>query len=60
MMLNQNNEVQHQMNYQVIDYGFVSLVSDFGGTLGLFVGFSFFALWDLFKDFAIVLGYTFK
>ena len=48
------------MNYQVIDYGFVSLVSDFGGTLGLFVGFSFFALWDLFNDFAIVLGYTFK
>ena len=28
-------------------YPFDSLVSDFGGTLGLFVGFSFVALWDV-------------
>ena len=46
--------------HQVINYDFVSLVSDFGGTLGLFVGFSFFALWEIFKDFAVVLGFALK
>ena len=25
-----------------------------GGSLGLFIGFSFFALWDIFVDFATV------
>ena len=28
-------------------YPFESLVSDFGGSLGLFVGFSFVLLWDV-------------
>ena len=32
-------------------YPFESLVSDFGGTLGLFVGFSFSMLWDYIKLF---------
>ena len=32
-------------------YKFDSLVSDYGGSLGLFVGFSFFALWDIVKDY---------
>ena len=31
-------------------YDFQTLVSDFGGSLGLFVGFSFFLLWDFCKD----------
>ena len=48
------------LSHQVINYDFVSLVSDFGGTLGLFVGFSFFALWEIFKDFAVLLGFAFK
>ena len=36
-------------------YPFDSLVSDFGGTLGLFVGFSFVMLWDV-VPFFITLG----
>ena len=36
-------------------YDLQTLVSDFGGSLGLFVGFSFFMVWDLVKD-AIILG----
>ena len=32
-------------------YPFDSLVSDFGGTLGLFVGFSFVMLWDVVQFF---------
>ena len=41
------------MKVLVID--FLTLVSNFGGSLGLFVGFSFFMVWDLVKD-AILLG----
>ena len=51
-----DNQTQH---CQVISYGIVSLVSDFGGTLGLFVGFSFFSLWDIFRDLSIVLSHAF-
>ena len=36
-------------------YSFISFVSDVGGSLGLFVGFSFFAVWDLLMD-LIMLG----
>ena len=32
-------------------YPFDSLVSDFGGTLGLFVGFSFVMFWDVVQFF---------
>jgi hypothetical protein len=32
-------------------YPVISLVGDIGGSLGLFVGFSFFMVWDLLKDF---------
>ena len=30
-------------------YDFLTFVANFGGTLGLFVGFSFFMFWDLFN-----------
>ena len=41
-------------------YTFFSLVSDFGGSLGLFVGFSFFSLWDLVKDCFLFSGKVIK
>ena len=31
---------------EALVYNFGTLVSNFGGTLGLFLGFSFFMLWD--------------
>ena len=46
--------------HQVINYDIVSLVSDIGGTLGLFVGFSFFALWDFLKNLAVIVKQSFK
>ena len=35
---------------EVRAYDFLTLVSNFGGSLGLFVGFSFYMLWDLVLD----------
>ena len=32
---------------EVFVYGFVSFVSEFGGSLGLFLGWSFMTVWDL-------------
>ena len=32
---------------EMIVYDFTSFVSEFGGSLGLFLGFSFFMLWDM-------------
>ena len=40
-----NNEVTTVQ--EVLAYDFLTLVSNFGGSLGLFVGFSFYMLWDL-------------
>ena len=31
-------------------YPLLSFVSDLGGSLGLFIGFSFFAMWDILTD----------
>jgi hypothetical protein len=33
-----------------------SLVAEFGGTLGLFLGFSFMTLWDEAEILALVIG----
>ena len=30
-------------------YGFTSFLAEFGGALGLFLGFSFFSLWEYFE-----------
>ena len=43
-----NNEVTTVQ--EVLAYDFLTLVSNFGGSLGLFVGFSFYMLWDLVLD----------
>ena len=57
---NQHNHEYEQYCYQVINYDIVSLVSEIGGTLGLFVGFSFFSLWDILKDLAVIVKHSFK
>ena len=36
-------------------YEFVSFVSEFGGSLGLFLGFSFYSVWDILELFLSVL-----
>ena len=43
-----NNEVTTVQ--EVPAYDFLTLVSNFGGSLGLFIGFSFYMLWDLVLD----------
>ena len=35
---------------EILLYPFTSLIAEFGGSLGLFLGFSFMAIWDKFKD----------
>ena len=37
-------------------YGFVSFVSEFGGSLGLFLGFSFLMVWDIIEP-LVLIGY---
>ena len=39
-------------------YGFVSFVSEFGGSLGLFLGFSFMTVWDICEP-LLQSGYNF-
>ena len=41
-------------------YSIESLVAEFGGTLGLFLGFSFMALWDGLEVMAKILGKLLK
>ena len=47
-LISANNEVTTVQ--EVLAYDFLTLVSNFGGSLGLFVGFSFYMLWDLILD----------
>ena len=37
-------------------YGFVSFVSEFGGSLGLFLGFSFLMVWEFIEP-LVLIGY---
>ena len=37
-------------------YGFVSFVSEFGGSLGLFLGFSFLMVWEILES-LVLIGY---
>ena len=37
-------------------YGFVSFVSEFGGSLGLFLGFSFLMVWEIMEH-LVLIGY---
>ena len=39
---------------EVYVYGFVSFVSEFGGSLGLFLGFSFLMVWELLEPFFFI------
>ena len=41
---------------EVYVYGFVSFVSEFGGSLGLFLGFSFLMVWDIIEP-LVLIGY---
>ena len=41
-------------------YPILSFISDIGGSLGLFIGFSFFMMWDILKEFIIFLKYLRK
>ena len=40
---------------EALVYEFVSFVSEFGGSLGLFLGFSFFSVWDIQELFLTML-----
>ena len=40
---------------EALIYEFVSFVSEFGGSLGLFLGFSFFSVWDILEHVLVVL-----
>ena len=45
---------------EVYVYPFINLVADLGGTLGLFLGFSFFAVIDMVRDILMVGGAALK
>ena len=45
---------------EVYLYSFSSLVAEFGGSLGLFVGFSFLMLWDVAENSTFIILRWFK
>ena len=47
--VSQNTHIEEE----VLVYSFESLVDELGGSLGLFLGFSFMTVWDGFKTFVI-------
>ena len=44
------HENYEKLNWQVLLYPFTSLMAEFGGSLGLFCGFSFLTIWDGLKE----------
>ena len=42
-----------QSEEEVLVYPFQSFIAEFGGSLGLFLGFSFMTIWDGLKSLAI-------
>ena len=52
-----NNEVQVEEEHLI--YDFISFVSECGGSLGLFLGFSFFMVFDYFTPLLLTLRKTF-
>ena len=53
-----NMEITEEFEHYM--YDFESFVSEFGGALGLFLGFSFFTLWDFGAPFLIVMKKAIK
>ena len=47
-----NNEVQEEEEHLI--YDFISFVSECGGSLGLFLGFSFFMVFEYFTPVLLV------
>ena len=52
-----NNEVQEEEEHLI--YDFISFVSECGGSLGLFLGFSFFMVFEYITPFLFTLRKTF-
>ena len=52
-----NNEVQVEEEHLI--YDFISFVSERGGSLGLFLGFSFFMVFDYLTPLLLTLRKTF-
>ena len=53
-----NNEMD--IEYEKYEYDFLSLIAEFGGALGLFLGFSFYMLWDVMMPFLAIAIKSFK